>query len=208
MTGDRARLLYLARHAEPRPDGGGLTERGERQAELLGRRLAGLPVDRVTHGPLPRARETARVVASQFASPPALDELALAGDYVPHVPGRDELPEAWADTVLPLFSDTSAEEAAQGARLGSEALERLAGPAIDGRPPVEVVVTHAFTIGWLVRAALDAPGWRWWPPSHCHAGLTAIRYTVDGPPVVLTMNDVAHLVEELKWTGFPAELRV
>lgn len=164
-------------------------------------------MDRVTHGPLPRARETARVVASQFASPPALDELALAGDYVPHVPGRDELPEAWADTVLPLFSDTSAEEAAQGARLGSEALERLAGPAIDGRPPVEVVVTHAFTIGWLVRAALEAPGWRWWPPSHCHAGLTVIRYTVDGPPVVLMMNDVAHLVEELRWTGFPTELR-
>ncbi len=69
------------------------------------------------------------------------------------------------------------------------------------------MITHAFTIGWLVRHALDAPNWRWWPPSQCHAGLTVIRYELESPPMVLVSNDVTHLPVHLGWTGFPDHLR-
>src|SRR6185503_5183710 len=85
MSRETTRLLYLARHAEPEADGAGLTSNGVRQAELLGRRLAPLSVGRITHGPLPRAAETARVVAEQFEHRPSLSEEEAAGDYVPHV---------------------------------------------------------------------------------------------------------------------------
>ena len=208
MSGESTRLLYLARHAEPETDGTGLTSWGARQAEHLGRRLAHLPLSRITHGPLRRAAETARVVAEQFEHPPSLSEVDAAGDYVPHVPRREEVPDAWVDSVLSSFADVSEEEASQGAALGSRAIDLLAGPAMDGRERIEVVITHAFTIGWLVRHALDAPNWRWWPPNQCHAGLTVIRYGLEGPPTVVVSNDVAHLPANLRWTGFPDHLRL
>ena len=208
MSGETTRLLYLARHAEPEADGAALTSRGAQQAQYLGRRLAHLPLSRITHGPLPRAAETARVVAEQFEHPPSLSEVDAAGDYVPHVPGREEVPDAWVDAVLSALADVSVEEASQGAALGSRAIDLLAGPATDGRERVEVVITHAFTIGWLVRHALDSPSWRWWPPTQCHAGLTIIRYGLEGPPTVVVSNDVAHLPANLQWTGFPDHLRL
>lgn len=208
MSRASTRLLYLARHAEPDPSGDGLSPRGVQQGECLGRRLAHLPLSRVVHGPLPRASATARVVAAQLELPAALAELEAAGDYVPHVPGRDEVPDAWADAVVSPCADVSAAEAAHGAMLAAEAVELLAGPANDGREPVELVITHAFTIGWLVRHAFDAPAWRWWPPVQCHAGLTVIRYEPDAPPAVLVANDLSHLPADLRWTGFPEHLRL
>ena len=111
MSRETTRLPYLARHAEPEGDGAGLTSHGVRQAEHLGRRLAPLSVGRITHGPLPRAAETARVVAEQFEQSPSLSEDEAAGDYVPHLPGRDEVPDAWADAVLSFLADISEDEA-------------------------------------------------------------------------------------------------
>ena len=112
------------------------------------------------------------------------------------------------DTVLSSLADVSEEEASRGAVLGSRAIDLLAGPAMDGRERIEVVITHAFTIGWLVRHALDAPSWRWWPPTQCHAGLTVIRYELEAPPTVVVSNDLAHLPATLRWTGFPDHLRL
>lgn len=208
MSRESTRLLYLARHAEPEGNGAGLTSIGALQAEHLGRRLAPLPVGRITHGPLPRAAETARVVAEQFEQSPLLAEDDAAGDYVPHLPSRDEIPDAWADDVLSFLGDISEDEASRGADLGVKAIDLLAGPAVEGRAPVDVVITHAFTIGWLVRHALNAPAWRWFPPIQCHAGLTVIRYEVGGPPSVMVANDLAHLPTDLWWTGFPEHLRL
>ena len=81
----------------------------QRRAEYLGRRLAHLPLSRITHEP--------------------------------------QVPDAWVDAVLSSFADVSEEEASQGAALGSRAIDLLAGPAMDGRERIEVVITHAFTIG-------------------------------------------------------------
>lgn len=80
--GMAVRHFYLIRHAEPGEDGR-LTERGVRQAELLGQRLAHLPLGSVQHGPLPRATETARLVAGQLGGDVPVSELKAAGDYVP-----------------------------------------------------------------------------------------------------------------------------
>ena len=208
MSRDTTRWLYLARHAEPTDEGTQLTKNGTQQAELLGRRLAHLHLDCIFHGPLPRAFETARIVANQSDHKPSLVELAAAGDYVPGLPASHEVATAWTETVTSFLGGVGEEEASVGAALGAEAIDRFAGPATEGRGPLEVVVTHAFTIGWLVAHALGDPGWRWFPPSHCHAALTVIRYTPDAPPTVVVANDMTHLPAALHWTGVPDFLRL
>ena len=42
-----------------------------------------------------------------------------------------------------------------------------------------------------------------------NAALTVIRYAPGRPASVLVHNDTRHLIqEELRWTGFPPQLRV
>ncbi|WP_224284569.1 histidine phosphatase family protein, partial [Streptomyces sp. LS1784] len=173
---------------------------------LLGRRPAGRPVSVLHHGPLPRAAETARLVAEQLTGvrPEPCEE---AGDFVPYVPPREELPGDSAAFVLDRLSSTTAQERADGEVLARRAVERFTGPVPGGEERHELVVTHAFLIGWLVRHALDAPAWRRLGLNAANAALTVLRYTPGRPPAVLLLKDQGHLPEELRWTGFPPQLR-
>lgn len=201
------RHLYLTRHAEPNDDGE-LTERGVRQAVLLGQRISDMPLTAVLHGPLPRAAETARVVARQLASQVPVTELEAVGDYVPHVPTADEVEPEFRAEALAFLADVSTSEAAHGAALAAEAIRLLTGPEQGEEDSHHLVVTHAFTIGWLIRHACAAPPWRWLGFNHCHAALTVLRYFTDRPPTVVVFNDMSHLPDELRWTGFPAHMRL
>ncbi|MFE0417693.1 histidine phosphatase family protein [Streptomyces tendae] len=208
MTGTATRYLYLARHGEAAPDESRLTDAGRRQATLLGRRLSGVPLTAVHHGPLPRAAETARLVADELEDvTPCVSE--IAGDYVPHVPERDELPAESADFYLDFLAGATDEEREHGPALARAALRRFAGVVTDGdRDRHELVVTHNFLIAWLVRDALHAPKWRWLGLNHANAALTVIRYAPGRAASVLVSNDMRHLPAELRWTGFPPELHV
>lgn len=104
---------------------------------------------------------------------------------------------------MAFLADVSTEGAAQGAELAAEAVRLLTGPEQTEADSHHRVVTHAFTIGWLVRQALDAPTWRWVGLDHGHAALTVLRYATDRPSTVVVLNDMAHLSDELRWTGFP-----
>ncbi|HZX05032.1 histidine phosphatase family protein [Kribbella sp.] len=207
MTGSGTRYLYLARHAEALPDESGLTDRGRLQATLLGRRLRDVPVSTVHHGPLPRAAQTAQLVKDQLKCNAPLVESDAAGDYIPHVPEKAELPAESADDLLGFVRQATAEELERGPERARAALECFTGPADGEREHHELVVTHNFLIGWLVAHAMDAPNWRWLSLTHCNAALTVLRYTPGRPSSVLTYNDTRHLPANLCWTGFPAELR-
>lgn len=203
-----ARYLYLARHGEPDADGD-LTDRGVEQAAFLGNRLSKVPLTSVLHGPLPRASQTAHLVAERLASTVPVDEAGCAGDYVPHVPPARDVDPGFRAGVLAFLADVSSEDATRGEALAAEAIRVLAGPAPG---PAEreqethsLVVTHTFTIGWLVRHAYGAPPWRWVGVDHGHAALTVLRYASDRPPTVMVFNDMSHLPVGLRWTGFPAE---
>jgi probable phosphoglycerate mutase len=202
-----ARYLYLVRHAEALADESGLSENGCRQAALLGRRLRGVAFSAVHHGPLARAAQTARLVGEQLDGVP-LEVSEIAGDYVPYVPTRDELPEDSADHLLRFLGQFPAEERERGPALARRALERFTGPVDDGRERHELVITHNFLVGWLVRAAMDAPPWRWLGLNQCNAALTVIRYAPGRPVSVLLSNDMRHLPAELRWTGFPPDVHV
>ncbi|WP_220794064.1 histidine phosphatase family protein [Nocardioides pelophilus] len=196
------RHLYLARHAEPGDDGR-LTEQGVQQAILLGRRLSKVPFASVHHGPLPRATETAQLVSKQLGSQVPATKLDAAGDYVPHRPPPDEVDPEYRAGVMAFLADVSVEDAAQGAELAADAIRLLAGPEQGEDDTHHLVVTHAFTVGWLVRHAYAAPAWRWLGIDNGHAALTVIRYDTDRPPTVVVFNDMSHLPEELRWTGSP-----
>ncbi|WP_267714948.1 histidine phosphatase family protein [Streptomyces sp. CoH17] len=208
MTGTATRYLCLARHGEASPEGTGLTAAGRRQATLLGRRLRGIPFAAFHHGPLPRARQTARLVAGELTGvTPCVSE--AAGDYLPHVPERAELPPESADHCLRFLAGVTDEERERGAELARQALRRFTGPVTDGTEDRhELVVTHNFLVGWLVRDALYAPKWRWLGLNHGNAALTVIRYAPGRAASVLVSNDMRHLPPELRWTGFPREEHV
>lgn len=126
---------------------------------------------------------------------------------MPYVPAREELPDDSAAFVLDRLSSTTAQERADGEVLARRAVDRFTGPVPGGEERHELVVTHAFLIGWLVRHALDAPAWRRLGLNAANAALTVLRYASGRPPVVLLLNDQGHLPEELRWTGFPPQLR-
>ncbi|MDI3404723.1 histidine phosphatase family protein [Streptomyces cavernicola] len=207
MTGTAARYLYVTRHGEATPDESELTAAGRRQAVLLGERLRGVPLTAVHHGPLARAAQTARLIGEQLDGVP-LRLAAPAGDYIPYVPAREELPSESADAFLGFLNRFPAEVREQGPGLAEAALAEFTGPVAGDEPRHELVVTHNFLVGWLVRAALDAPRWRWLGINHANAALTVIRYAPGRPPAVLLFNDTGHLPAELRWTGFPRELHV
>ncbi|PLW65706.1 histidine phosphatase family protein [Streptomyces sp. SCUT-3] len=207
MTGTATRYLYLVRHGEALPDESGLSENGRRQAVLLGRRLSNRPVSVVHHGPLPRAAQTARLIGEHLDGA-AVTASEIAGDYVPYFPDRDELPSDCADFLLRFLSWATAEDRERGPVLARQALERFTGPVAGDEERHELVVTHNFLIGWLVRHAMDAPEWRWLGLNQGNAALTVIRYAPGRPSSVLVHNDVRHLPAELSWTGFPPGLHV
>ncbi|MFD5590319.1 histidine phosphatase family protein [Streptomyces griseorubiginosus] len=207
MTGRATRYLYLARHGEALADESGLSEAGRRQAVLLGRRLRGVPLTAVHHGPLPRAVQTARLVHEQLENVPLVVS-DVAGDYVPYVPPADELPSASADFYLRFLADTTDEERERGAVLADQALDLFTGPVDGDEDRHELVVTHNFLVAWLVRDALHAPKWRWLGLNHANAALTVIRYPPDRAPAILVTNDMRHLPADLRWTGFPPESHV
>lgn len=207
MPLEATRYLYLARHGEALPDESGLSDVGRQQAILLGLRLRARPITAVYHGPLQRAAQTARLIGEQLDGA-SLNTMAAAGDYVPYVPERSELPARGADVFMRFLESVTAEEAAEGRALAEQAREYFTGPVAGEEDRHELVVTHNFLIAWLVRQALDAPAWRWLGLNVCNAALTVIRYAPGRPPSLLAFNDMSHLPPDLRWTGFPAELRV
>ncbi|GAB2957617.1 histidine phosphatase family protein [Micromonospora polyrhachis] len=195
------RHLYLARHGAADPFGE-LTDIGHQQANLLGERLACLPIDAIWHSPLPRAAASAREIARHLPDAPVAQAAELI-DHVPYVPSPAETPPSWAG----FFDGYDDTEAAAGHRLAESLTSRFAaspGPAPDTH---EILVTHAYPIAWLVRHALDAPPSRWLGLNSANTALTLIEYRAALPPTIVMFNDQSHLPTDLCWTGFPRTAR-
>ncbi|WIV60241.1 histidine phosphatase family protein [Amycolatopsis nalaikhensis] len=196
------RYLFLTRHGEA-DSTGNLTEAGRRQAVLLGRRLRDIPVTSIHHGPLPRAAQTAALMATQLPPVPVQADRA-ADDFVPYTPTREELPE----TTGALLHALARKLPLPNEELAAEAERRYTGPIPGTEPRYEVLVTHNYLTGWLIRAAQDAPKWRWLTYNHANTALTVIQYSPGRPAALLTYNDLSHLPAELRWTGFPPDFYV
>jgi serine/threonine-protein phosphatase PGAM5 len=195
-------FVYLVRHGDAAPHDGPLSPIGEQQAKLTGQRLKDVPFSAIYHGPLPRAAQTASLIAAFTPAVPVTSS-DLAGDYLPSDPDTDDLPASYA-RFLGQFSEADRSE---GPKLAAAAIQAFtqAGPA--GKDGYTLIVTHNLLIGWLVSQALAAPAWRWLGLNQMNCALTIIAYQPGLPPSLLTFNDAGHLPPELRWTGFPAPLR-
>lgn len=205
MSDVATRYLYLTRHGEATADETSLTDAGRHQATALAHRLSGVPLASIHHGPLPRAQQTAHMVGAALDHVPLLS-CDAAGDFVPYVPRVGERPED-PGRLAQFLAQFTPHELATGATLAQQALDLFTGPAPGSQDRHELVVTHNFLIGWLVREALDAPLSRWLDLVHCNGALTVVRYSPGRPSSLLLYNDMAHLPPELRWTGFPADQR-
>jgi broad specificity phosphatase PhoE len=195
-------FLYLVRHGAAAPHDGPLSPVGEQQAKLTGQRLKDVPFSAIYHGPLPRAAQTARLIAA-FTPDVPMSASDLAGDYLPSDPDPDDLPASYA-TFLGQFPET---ERSEGPTLAARAIRAFTQPGPDGNDVHTLIVTHNLLIGWLVSQALAAPAWRWLGLNQMNCALTVIAYRPGLPPSLLTFNDAGHLPPELRWTGFPEPLR-
>jgi serine/threonine-protein phosphatase PGAM5 len=188
--------LYLVRHGEQlaTPDDGdhpelGLSPAGQRQANLLGRRLAGIPLDAVRHSPLRRAAETAAVLAGHLTGVPVSVSDWLADLTPVPRPGQEHTVPGHYRWFLP---GVPPEERDPGGERLDQAYEALT--AVGDADRHELLVTHNFVIGWFVRRVMDAPDWRWLGLNQAHCGLTVIKVSPSGPPALIAFNDTGHLV--------------
>lgn len=206
------RLVILLRHGEPdyqpqytdedgTPDGL-LSERGVRQAELAGQRLAAREITTLHHSMLHRAVDTARVVREQMPGLP-MHGTDLLAECVPARPPDEVLTNAqrqwfgqWPERVL---------------RAGTGRARGLLGTfaTVPDRDRVDLLVTHGNVIGWFVAHALGAPDWAWVTlPTHACGALSAIVYRPDRPPTLLAYNDSGHLPAELRARDTPQQWRI
>jgi probable phosphoglycerate mutase len=181
--------LYLVRHGDATAADGGLSALGREQADRLGRRLRSVRFTAIHHSPLARAAETAAIVGGHLPGVPAhvCDHVADRTP-VPSPAYRDAYPErwhAWFDRV----PDDERDDDAVPLRA---AVAHLGGTGPTDRD--DLLVTHAFVVGWFVRHVLDAPEWRWMGLNHDNCGLTIVQWETGRPPMLVSYNDTGHLV--------------
>jgi broad specificity phosphatase PhoE len=163
--------LYLARHcdvANPRRvvyghlPGYALSPLGLAQAEAMGRRLAGRPIRLIRSSPLPRALQTAGIVAGHLGNPPIVSDPDLVearfGRYLQGVPYAQvpwRRPLWWVHMAWPGLLPSDETVAEMGARVEA-ALLRLLDEVGDGSG---VCVSHGDPIQAFWIRALGRPAW-------------------------------------------------
>ncbi len=166
---------------------------GVAQAKLLGARLRELPFrfDTFLASPLTRARQTARVIASEIDGP----SLALDPEL------EECTPPTWRTDVV--ADETAASLAACKHRLDSLFKARFR-PSPDHEHR-ELWVCHGNVIRYLVTEALGVDTRAWLEMSVGNASLTEIRVEPDGRFKVISVGDVGHLPPALQTgaTGDP-----
>ena len=173
-----------------------LTDTGVQQAAAAAKRLASFGIDAIVTSPLARATRTAEEVAAVTGAPVVTDEGFRETDFgVWDGLTFAEVRERWPAEMTAWLADPAAappegESFADVGRRVTGALDRVLA-RYEGR--TVLIVSHVTPIKTLVAAALLAP-----PPAlfRMHldvAALCEIDWYADGPAVLRSFNDTAHL---------------
>jgi probable phosphoglycerate mutase len=173
-----------------------LTEAGLAMADAAAARLAGSGAVAVVSSPLGRARQTADAVARALGLEVEVEEGLRETDFgdwegYTFAEVKQTWPrelDAWlaSTAVAPPFGESFDDTALRVRRARDRVLAKHGGTRV-------VLVSHVTPIKTLLRLALDAP------PSalyRMHLDLTSlseVQWFADGPAVVRSMNDTAHL---------------
>ncbi len=173
-----------------------LTDTGVRQAIAAAKRLASAGIGAIVSSPLQRAVQTAKEVAAVTGAPVVTDDGFRETDFgVWEGLTFAEVRRRWPDEMTAWLADPQV--APPGGESFAEVSERVTAAlhrVLPGRERQTVlIVSHVTPIKTLVAAALLAP-----PPSlyRMHldvAALCEIDWYADGPAVLRSFNDTAHL---------------
>jgi serine/threonine-protein phosphatase PGAM5 len=192
------RLIMLVRHGDYVPEPQELTDTGREQVRLTGERLAAGPrIDRIVHSPMPRAVQTAQQLAAALDLADVREDDQLA-ECVPNTPSAHLLTESQQAWFVEHDSGAGAGQAAA-------AVSRYLAPA--DKDTVELLVSHANTIRWILAAAVSAGPDAWFQQAYYHCGLSAMVLRPGRQPAVLAVNDASHLPAELRGLDHGDELR-
>jgi broad specificity phosphatase PhoE len=204
--------LLLIRHGESVANAEGrlqghldvlLSERGRRQAELLGEKLAALGVEALYASPLRRAAETAEIIGGRLGLP-VVERAPLMERDVGVLQGmtRDEITAKFPQ-YLPARNavlEVEVEGFEQDQAFASRVKQTLADIIEAHRGQTVAVVTHGGIIFSFCRQALQMPTVRPGPFMVDNASLTTFQVAdEDGLPpgraryLLHTLNDVCHL---------------
>ena len=195
----------LLRHGETALSGGRrfsgrgdipLTGAGERQAAAAAERLAGRTIGAIVTSPLRRARQTADAVAKATGVAVEVEDGLMELDF-----GEwegltfAEARERWPGELTAWLEDPSV--APPGGESFDQAAARV-GPALDrvvaAHPgQVVVVVSHVTPIKTVICRALLAPPAAMFRMHLELASVTEIDWFADGPVLLRSLNDTAHL---------------
>lgn len=184
------RTLILVRHGQYLVENGGrLTELGREQAaataDWLGRHLDGQQIDALWSSTLPRARETAGIVAEKL---PAKLFAGRAGVRAIGVlrEGMYTKVKGYDSTARERVEDRARADAAYARFFRETRADRL-----------EVVVCHGNLIRYLVCRAIDVPVARWTRMNSNHCAVTRILVRDTGAIRVVSYNETSHLPARL-----------
>jgi len=173
-----------------------LTDTGVRQAAAAAKRLASAGIDVIVTSPLQRAARTAGEVAAVTGAPVLTEDGFRETDFgawegLTFAEVRERWPsEVTAWLADPVVAPPGGESFGQVGERVTAALDRV----LAGRQGQTIlIVSHVTPIKTLVAAALLAP-----PPAlhRMHLDLAAlceIDWYADGPAVLRSFNDTAHL---------------
>ncbi|GAB2526309.1 histidine phosphatase family protein [Nocardiopsis aegyptia] len=173
-----------------------LTDAGHAQAAAVAHRLASWPIDVVVSSPLARARDTAAHAAEVLGLPVEVDEGFVETDFgdwegMTFAEARELAPDdvdRWlADTGTgPPGGESFAAVAARVGAARHALVERHRGRTV-------LVVSHVTPIKIVVQQAMLAPLSALYRMHLDTACLTEVDCFADGPMVVRSLNDTAHL---------------
>lgn len=173
-----------------------LTPLGREQAVAAASRLATSGASAVVSSPLRRARETAELVGRSLGLQVAVEEGLRETDFgdwegYTFAEVRQKWPrelDAWlADhAVPPPFGESFDATATRVRQARDRVLAAYGGQTV-------VLVSHVTPIKTLLRFALDAPPGALYRMHLDLACLSEVRWFADGPAVVRSLNDTAHL---------------
>jgi ribonuclease H / adenosylcobalamin/alpha-ribazole phosphatase len=173
-----------------------LTDLGVRQAAAAAKRLASAGITLIVTSPLSRAVRTAGEVAAVTGAQVATDEGFRETDF-----GAwegltfAEVRERWPDELRAWLADPAV--APPGGESFAEVSTRVTGAlhrALAGREGQAIlIVSHVTPIKTLVAAALLAPPAALYRMHLDVAALSEIDWYPDGPAVLRSFNDTAHL---------------
>jgi broad specificity phosphatase PhoE/ribonuclease HI len=173
-----------------------LTDTGGRQAAAAADRLAARGIDAIVTSPLQRARRTAEAVAAATGAPLGVEDGLVEADF-----GKwegltfGEASRRWPDEMSAWLASADVappggESLADAARRVLAALDRLL--AAHPRETL-LLVSHVTPIKTLACRALLAPPAAMFRIHLDVASLTEIDWFADGPVLLRSLNDTAHL---------------